>query len=338
MISESPASADGWPSPTRAEAPLVTVVVACYRHERFVKQALDAVVAQTYSRIFLIVTDDASPDSSVDVIDEFLATYEGKSLLIRNTQNLGLCATLNEARKHIRGEYVAFISADDWMEPQRIERQVRTLEVLGHSYGACYSDAYYANEDGSRRAKTVLQHRFGDEYRPSGYVTPALIAQNFIPAPSVLIRADVLEDVGPYDESLKIEDYDMWLRMSQASLFAFVPEPLVNYRILQGSMYDSLDLKEVREQAIRSYRKHLGRSTELDRVLRGRIADLARGLYRLGRDADETAMDLAPSLGRPPVWANRFVFLMARSGMKWSHLSRIAKIIKRPWSRLSTWV
>lgn len=305
------------------DLPTVTVVVTCFKQERFVRQALDAVAAQSYPSIFLIVTDDASPDSSVNVIEEFLIHYEGEALFIRNEQNIGLCATLNLARRHIRGDYVAFISADDWMESHRIERQVEALEVLGSSYGACYSDAYRVDEGGGRLPLTILQWRFSKTYRPSGAVFEALIDRNFIPAPSVLIRSAALVDAGEHDEALAIEDYDMWLRISREWLFAFVAEPLVSYRDVQGSMFESIELPVVREQKITSLRKHLGISARTDELLVDRIASLAIDLYKHGRATDQTVKDLRPVLGRAPFWTNLSLYVVARLGVSWALISRI---------------
>lgn len=284
----------------REDAPAVTLVVACYKHERFVRQALEAVAAQTYPHIFLIVTDDASPDSSVDVIQDFLDQYEGEALFIRNEQNIGLCATLNLVRRQLQGTYVAFIAADDWMEPQRIERQVAELEAQGRAFGLCYSDAYLADESGTRLSMTYHERRGQVDTRPSGFVFTSLLQANFIPATSALIRRAALDDAGPYDERLHSEDRDMWLRISRKWQVACVAEPLVTYRDVDGSLSKDRDPKRSLEEALIVMGKHLGQRDSWDDLLRPMMIESLWKLYRQGNSPRSTSRRLMPLVRRTP--------------------------------------
>lgn len=336
MNIENPASSkvEGWKPPSRAEAPVVTVVVACFNHERFVEQALEAVSAQTHPRIFLVVTDDASTDSSVAVISRFLSTYEGEAIFIKNEQNVGLCATLNRAREHLQGEYVAIISADDWMEPQRIERQVDELESLGADFGLCYSDCFLADEGGNRLSMTYHQRRGQVGDRPSGFVFTSLLRANFIPATSALIRRVALDHAGPYDERLHAEDRDMWLRISREWKVACVPEPLVTYRDVDGSLSKDRDPTASLEEAVMVMGKHLGQRDSWDELLCPMMIESLWKLYRRGNSARSTSRRLAPLVRKAP--RPRFIlFLMISSttirgdlvdaALKWGHRNKVGR-------------
>lgn len=133
--------------------PLVTILLSCFNHERFLSQALDSIAAQSYPSIHLLVTDDASQDGSAAMIEEFLKDHCGSSQFVRNSKNRGFTTTLNAVKRLLHGDYLNIMSADDWMEPTHIERKVAVLEALGPQYGMCYGDAYRADQEGSGLAK-----------------------------------------------------------------------------------------------------------------------------------------------------------------------------------------
>lgn len=311
------------------QRPLVTVLLSCFNHEEFLPQALEAIAAQSYESIFLLVTDDASEDKSADVIEDFLRTYSGESLFLKNAHNLGFTATLNRARPHVRGEYLNIISADDWMEPSHIERKVAALQALGPRYGMCYGDAYRANQAGDRLDCTFLDVRFDDLERPSGFVFPQLVRGNFIPAHSVVVRRAVFDAVGDYDESLLAEDYDMFLRIARVSMVACVPEPLVTYRAVEGSLFRTTGLTRKRMDEIAALSKHVGTSRDLDEILEDKIAFLAKSLYRVGRNPELTRKDLRPVLRRSPRLENLAYFVAASLGLAWDDVRRVGLIVGR---------
>ena len=120
--------------------PLVTVVCVCYNHERFVEEALNSLIQQTYKNLQIIVVDDASKDASVEKI-------RGVDIKDRNVEfvfhesNQGYCRAFNRVLTKIKGEYFIDFAADDVMMPDRIEKQVRKFESLDGSYGVVFTDA-----------------------------------------------------------------------------------------------------------------------------------------------------------------------------------------------------
>lgn len=216
--------------------PLVTVIALCFNHERFLRECLESIAAQTHTGFQLIVTDDCSKDASADFIQEWLATHRPDAIFIRHTQNLGLCKTLNEALTHATGEFISMIATDDAWEPDKIERQVAAARVSHSSVAVIYSDASRMDESGVRIANDFIEAHTPGCTRPSGQIFTELANRNFIPAMATLIRRRALLDVGLYDERLTYEDYDMWLRLAARYDIVYCPAILARYRIVSTSI------------------------------------------------------------------------------------------------------
>ncbi|WP_051890957.1 glycosyltransferase family 2 protein [Chryseobacterium sp. JM1] len=211
------------------EQPLVTVVVVSYNHSKFVKENLDSIKNQTYSNIQLIVGDDASPDNSADVMDQWLTENNYSAEKNFHAQNTGLATMLNECIALAKGKYIKLIAADDFLHPEAIEKSVSKLESSGDSYGMVFTHTYTINND------SQIMEDMAD-YDALGNIDPyvfrkELIKGNRIAALTVLQRTDVLRETGAYDSRLTVEDYYRWLKINEKYLTAYVPEKLAYYRL-----------------------------------------------------------------------------------------------------------
>lgn len=211
--------------------PRVSQIVLAHNHEPFVEQCLDSVAKQTFGDFELVIVDDCSTDRTVERIEAWLRNASLDARLVVNERNLGPCASNNIALQHCRGELISSVSADDYYEPEKIERQHRFLGELDGSVAAVFSNARLVDEQGR---EIGLAYHTG---RPpaDGRIFDRLIEGNFIIAPTVMARRTALEEVGGYDESLFYEDYDMWLRLADRYEFCYLPGSLANYRILASS-------------------------------------------------------------------------------------------------------
>ena len=255
--------------------PSVTIVVLAYNHENYVDKALDGAFSQTYQHCSVIIFDDASSDGSAGRVRDYLELRGDPSIFVQHEVNRGLCATLNEALTYVETEYVVFISADDWMEDNRIELQVGTLHSLGATYAAAYSDAKIVDQSGHSDDRTFIKKYLGQIEPPQGEIFMQLLRGNWIPAPAAMIRTNVFSEVGIYDEDLPYEDYDMWLRISRRFKIAYVPGNLVNYREVSGSLTDVVfrgNERTAHNAKIRIYGKHWGISKEADEVIIGHLS------------------------------------------------------------------
>lgn len=213
--------------------PLVTVICVCYNHARYVIEALDSVIHQTYSNIELIVIDDGSTDGSGKVIKQWMAKYPSATLMM-NGKNLGYCKTFNKAWAIAKGEFFIDLSADDVLMPDCIEAGVNSLQQVGEEYGVVFSDAQYINEQGS--PIRLHSEKYPHTTIPSGDVYKELIIRYFICSPTMIFRKSVLVALQGYDESLAFEDFDFWIRASRNFKFVYSPNVLVRRRMVSSSM------------------------------------------------------------------------------------------------------
>jgi glycosyltransferase involved in cell wall biosynthesis len=264
--------------------PAVTLVVAGYNHGTFVEQALESAFSQTYDNYRVIVTDDASSDGSQDVIRNILKVRGWNCETVFHSENRGVCATFNQALDRVDTPYVAFMAADDVMEPHRLARQVPILETAGESFAVACSDAEFIGRDGS----VVQGPTMSRSARSAPWGQPeffqALIQEPLVLAPSALIRTEALRGIGGYDEGLQFEDWDVWLRLAaQGHRFVLIDEKLVRYRQLDDSLMRSLErTPEYRREEIKILRKHVGDPRLVDCQLTPRLYHHAVTLYKAG--------------------------------------------------------
>ncbi len=295
-----------------------TVVILAYNHAAYVEQALDSAFAQTYPDLRVLIFDDASSDSTAAVVRSYLESTPVDATFVHHEVNLGLCATLNEAVELVDTEFVAFISADDWMEPDRFELQVRELQSLGPTFGMIYGDMRVVDKDGRAEEETFLDKYFRlyapGHSPPTGDVFLEQLIINAWATPSVLLRRAVFDTVGLYDESLPMEDFDMFLRVSRHFHVGYLKTPLVNYRQTPGSLWSSLDGDVLRIGLAyrQSLLKHLGVSDEADGIIARRIGSYAKAMYVRGRSPGESAGDFVLALQHERRVSTGFYLLAAK--------------------------
>ncbi len=261
--------------------PVVSVIVVSFNHRAFAVTALDSVAAQTFGDFELIVIDDASTDGSPELLEAWMAAWDRPGLLLLHKENQGGCSTLNEAITHAKGEVLAFLSTDDVWLPRHLEVLVPSLRALDPRYGVVYSDAVVIDEAGRLVKESFIKAERSLDLPPEGELWPVLIRGNFIPGVGSVIRRSCLDHVGPYDERLRFEDWDMWLRLARRYLFAYVPEVVSQYRVVTTSLVRSLG-NTVYLSNIDIYRKNLGLDPEIDHYLRAKILALSMWLLELG--------------------------------------------------------
>jgi glycosyltransferase involved in cell wall biosynthesis len=258
---------EGAEAPTTSSRPLVSVILTCFNHDAFVVRALEGARAQTYRPIQLIVTDDASTDGSARTIAGWLDAYCPDASFIRHDTNVGLCRTLNEALGHVAGDLVTITSADDWMDPERLDRLVAAFDTVPDDVGLVYSGVRLV--DGAGNELALVNTEPGSA--PSGWIYRQQLTQPMVLTPSVMVRRSVYETVGGFNEDDVVEDYDMWLRVCRSFRVRHVPWALVNFRWhgnnttsrIQGEVYERYEAACLERQ--------LGYSDDTDRLIRERI-------------------------------------------------------------------
>src|SRR5215218_1475497 len=255
----------------------VEVVVPSYNHAPYVAAALRSVLAQTLAPARLLVIDDGSRDGSPQVIEDVLKDCPFPCELIARA-NRGLCATLNEGLAKTEGAYFAYLGSDDLWLPGFLEARVRTLEGRPRAVLA-YGHAYLIDERGGVFDCTLDWARYSD-----GDARAMLLEETYGPmSPTVLYRRQGLERHG-WNERARLEDYELYLKLSADGDFAFDPRVLSAWRRHgTNTSGDFVWMIEARLEAQRNAAPHLGLSPgQLERYRRALNFAGAEDLLRLG--------------------------------------------------------
>jgi glycosyltransferase involved in cell wall biosynthesis len=216
--------------------PLVSVICLCYNQERFVREAIQSVLDQTYSPIQLIVVDDASSDDSQKAIQDAIKGTAVELLFL--TENQGNCKAFNQALTKVKGDYIIDFAADDKMSLDRIEKQVTFFQSLHSDYGVVFTDAIYMDESGNylRDHYAYLKRKRLINQIPQGNVYRDVIAHYFVASPTMMVKKKVFDELEGYDEDLSYEDFDFWVRSSRKFNYGFLNEKLTLIRRSGNSM------------------------------------------------------------------------------------------------------
>lgn len=213
----------------------VSVILPAFNCEKFIGQAIQSVLQQTFKDFELIIINDGSTDKTEFAIIGF---DDPRIVYIKNPQNRGLIFSLNRAIDIAQGKYIARMDADDICKPERLAKQKDLLDQHEDlSMVACTIDLI--DENGENAGVWQLDRKTIDPEQ----IKKRLVRENCIAHPTVMIRTDILKEFKYTPGQVNIEDYDLWLRLlSHGHRISKINEPLLLYRI-HGSSITNLDLK-----------------------------------------------------------------------------------------------
>jgi len=219
-------------------SPAVSVLMSVWNGAPWVSEAIESVLSQTASDLELIVVDDGSSDRT----PALLAAVRDPRLRVERQTRAGLTRSLNRAAGLARAPLLARLDADDVARPERLARQRGFLDARP-GVGLLGSAASEVDPSG-HEVRIVRPPQADREIRR------ALIRRNPFVHSSVMMRRALLERVGGYDETLAVaQDYDLWLRMSEHTQMANLPDPLVVRRLLPGRVSMRRDSDRLRTEA-----------------------------------------------------------------------------------------
>ncbi len=200
--------------------PQVTVLMSVYNGERYLREAIESVLAQTFADFELLIINDGSTDGTAAILGDY---SDSRIRVVSNEKNIGVTCSRNKGLHLARGKYVACMDADDVSLPERLRLQARYLDT--HPDVGLLSSAYeVVDDDGNSLA--IVNYRWGPEaiyYR--------LQFCNFTAGPDTMFRTDVVLKIGGYDERCKrAPDYDLWTRLSRVTKIDQLPTLLYVYR------------------------------------------------------------------------------------------------------------
>ncbi|MBD2608757.1 glycosyltransferase [Scytonema hofmannii FACHB-248] len=212
----------------------ISVIIPAYNCAKTIKETIESVLTQSFTDFELIVINDGSTDSSLDIVSKI----KDSRIKTFSYTNVGGNVSRNRGINHAVGEFISFLDADDIWTPDKLATQLQALEENPLTKVA-YSWTDYIDENGN------FVHS-GTHISLNGNVYEQLLVKNFLENGSnPLISKDALLAVGGFDESLLAgQDWDMWLRLAREFNFVAVPEVQILYRISANSLSCNLARQE----------------------------------------------------------------------------------------------
>ncbi|NEP60711.1 MAG: glycosyltransferase [Symploca sp. SIO2G7] len=200
---------------------LISIILPVYNGEKTIKETITSVLNQTCQDFELIIINDGSEDGTLKIID----SIQDPRIKVFSHANAGPNPSRNRGIVEAKGEYVAFIDADDLWTPDKLASQLKALQANSQA-AVAYSWTNYIDTSGQFLSR-------GSHLSLTGDVLRHLLLINFLESGSnPLIRKAALTTVGDFDETLTHgEDWDMWLRLAAKYQFVAVPSPQVFYRV-----------------------------------------------------------------------------------------------------------
>ncbi|MEG6512200.1 glycosyltransferase [Desulforamulus ruminis] len=215
--------------------PKISVILTSFNHEKYIREAIESVLNQTYKDFELIIWDDASSDESWSVINSY---KDSRIKTFRNEERRRGSYNINEAiRKIVRSDYIAIHHSDDVWESQKLQRQVQFLDEHP-DIGAVFTNALAIGEEGAELEDTShLYYNIFNQPNRSRYewLNQFFYKGNALCHPSVLIRRQCYIDCGFYRPWLaQTADFDMWIRLCLKYNIHVLPEKLVRFRVREN--------------------------------------------------------------------------------------------------------
>jgi glycosyltransferase involved in cell wall biosynthesis len=190
----------------------ISVVLPSYNHAHWLAECIESALNQSLKPHEIIVVDDGSKDNTREVVSRYPVKYIYQ-------ENAGISAARNKGLRQSTGDWIAFLDADDYWLPGKLELQVAAI----HDEGLCYCATTKFYNDGRSKA---------GEFFDASSANSILRYRNFFNPSSVLVKRDVITQIGGFNEKMPAaEDWEAWLKLSRICKFVSVPERLVMIRL-----------------------------------------------------------------------------------------------------------
>ena len=210
---------------------LISVIIPTYNSAKFLSQAIDSAIKQTYQHLEIIVVDDGSTDNTKEIIKRYIPKINYIEQI-----NAGPARARNAGVYHARGQYIAFLDSDDIWLPNKIEMQMKVFSEkpdIALVYGKIVNFNNNTNEDLAEFPQECY----------SGNIFDHLLREQLIPLPSVLVRKKVLDTVGLFNETLlTAEDTNLWLRIAKNNIIIGINKVLVRRRRHETNLSERVDI------------------------------------------------------------------------------------------------
>lgn len=196
----------------------VSVILPTYNRAEILPRSINSLIQQTYPDLEIVVVDDASTDDTESVVKSF---NDNRIKYIKHDDNRGANVARNTGISQSTGEYIAFQDSDDVWLPHKIQRQVEVFQQSGPEIGLVSTGVCRVWPD------YQTDYLPGDQWKKQDFMK-SLIQNNFIPTQAAMIRRECVQRMGDFDNKLpRLQDWEMWIRLSKEYNFELVDETLV---------------------------------------------------------------------------------------------------------------
>ena len=193
----------------------VSVIIPTFNRKSFLLNAIDSILAQTYTNIELIIIDDGSSDKTISKLKKYMS-----KIIVYRQNNKGVSAARNKGIQLSKYDWVAFLDSDDTWNPKKIEKQKNYL-IKNPKYKICHTDEIWI-----RNGIRVNPHNKHKKH--GGYIFDKCLDMCLISPSSVIIHKSIFKEVGLFEKNMFVcEDYDMWLRISARFPILYLNEKLI---------------------------------------------------------------------------------------------------------------
>jgi glycosyltransferase involved in cell wall biosynthesis len=223
----------------RKAEPLVTFALFAYNQEEYIREAVEAALAQTYENLEIVISDDKSPDKTFEIMQEIVAGYTGphKIILNRNESNLGLSGHVNKVFEMSKGEIIVIAAGDDVSDPQRSRVIVDEFVSRSRDTMVVWCSGWEMNENGVRTGK--IERTFNDDFPYD--IKNVIKRARWVLGATVAVRRELMTKFGPMNEDVANEDHVILNRAILIGRLAYTDKCLVDYRRVSQSLSDNSD-------------------------------------------------------------------------------------------------
>lgn len=215
---------------------MFTIIIPTYNHGKFIRKAIDSVISQTFPNWEMVIVNDGSTDDTQELIENY--SRIDKRIHPIHKSNGGTASAINTGLENAQGDWICWLSSDDWYEPDKLEVHKKYIDQ-NHDCEFFFSHFHMYDEfDG----KTVDRDLFGP-LPAREYQIPILFYRNYIMGVGICVSRNLWKKVGEMDIELKYaQDYDMWLKLLTISPGCFIPERTFTYRHHSGQGSETFQL------------------------------------------------------------------------------------------------